>query len=577
MTASIKQLLTLLGPAIHQLPIILLAFLTLSTVELFGLGLLIPYVEFIFMGDFSSIGNQIMTLLGLERTPRDELLLIFSSLIVVAFVLKFGLTMAMVGVINNFAQKQRIKLGTRFLRIILNQSFLDYLKRSEADGIYEIQTVTSHYYTALQLVLRSASDIILIGCIITFIGVVDPLVLLVTFVVMLLLLGGYLFLFRRHLATLGKVANTAESRVINITKDAFRGYRELRLLGKVEAFIDLLRVELSKAGKASVRLGYHSVIPRNLLELVVVVLFVGAFIATQAFNIDQQRTSSVAIVYVLAVMRLLPLVTGVTASMARFRSMKDSIQRVTDYMLLDKDTPQQGQKVLSGKSPFFESLQISNAKFTYPKSVLPLCNDINLKINRGEVIGIVGASGTGKTTLLNIIAGFLEPQQGEVLINGKNLGKVASAVSSFGYIPQDTLSFNDTVFNNIVMGDDDKLENRLRATEALATAQLADVVNSLPRGQDTLIGDFGSLFSGGQRQRLAIARAIYHEKSFLILDEATNALDEETEARLIDALRTHQNTSAIIIVSHRSSTLKFCDKIFQLADGGLQVVSRDVS
>ena len=577
MTASIKQLLTLVGPAIHQLPIILLAFLTLSTVELFGLGLLIPYVEFIFMGDFSSVGNQIMILLGLERTPREDLLLIFSSLIVMAFVLKFGLTMAMVGVINNFAQKQRIKLGTRFLRIILNQSFLDYLRRSEADGIYEIQTVTSHYYTALQLVLRSVSDIILIGCIITFIGVVDPLVLLVTFVVMLLLLGGYLFLFRRHLVTLGKVANTAESGVINITKDAFRGYRELRLLGKVEAFIELLRVELSKAGKASVRLGYHSVIPRNLLELVVVLLFVGAFIAAQAFNIDQQRTSSVAIVYVLAVMRMLPLVTGVTASMARFRSMKDSIQRITDYMLLDKDKPQQGQNVSSGKIPFFESLQISNAKFTYPKSVLPLCNDINLKINRGEVIGIVGASGTGKTTLLNIIAGFLEPQQGEVLINGKNVGAVASADLSFGYIPQDTLSFNDTVFNNIVMGDDDKPENRLRATEALATAQLADVVNSLPRGQDTRIGDFGSLFSGGQRQRLAIARAIYHEKSFLILDEATNALDEETEARLIDALRTHPNTSAIIIVSHRPSTLKFCDKIFQLADGSLQVVSRDVS
>ena len=185
MTSSIKQLLTLVGPAIHQLPIILLAFLTLSTVELFGLGLLIPYVELIFMGDYSSVGNQIMILLGLERTTQDDLLLIFSSLIVVAFILKFGLTMLMVGVINNFAQKQRIKLGTRFLRIILNQSFLDYLRRSEADGIYEIQTVTSHYYTALQLVLRSASDIILIGCIITFIGVVDPLVLLVTFVVLL--------------------------------------------------------------------------------------------------------------------------------------------------------------------------------------------------------------------------------------------------------------------------------------------------------------------------------------------------------------------------------------------------------
>ena len=106
MTASIKQLLTLVGPAIHQLPTILLAFLTLSTVELFGLGLLIPYVELIFMGDYSSVGNQIMILLGLERTTQDDLLLIFSSLIVMAFVLKFGLTMVMVGVINNFAQKQ---------------------------------------------------------------------------------------------------------------------------------------------------------------------------------------------------------------------------------------------------------------------------------------------------------------------------------------------------------------------------------------------------------------------------------------------------------------------------------------
>ena len=339
-----------------------------------------------------------------------------------------------------FAQKQRIKLGTRFLRIILNQSFQDYLRRSEADGIYEIQTVTSHYYTALQLVLKSASDIILIGCIITFIGVVDPLVLLVTFVVMLLLLGGYLFLFRRHLVTLGKVANTAESGVINITKDAFRGYRELRLLGKMEAFIELLRIELSKAGKASVRLGYHSVIPRNLLELVVVLLFVSAFIAAR---------------HSISINKNFKCCNCICSCGHAYVATGDGCNGVSRF----------GRKscVSSGKIPFFESLQISNAKFTYPKSVVPSCNDINLKINRGEVISIVGASGTGKTTLLNIIAGFLEPQQGEVSINGKNVETVASEDLSFGYIPQDTLSFNDAVFNNIVMGDDDKPENRLRA------------------------------------------------------------------------------------------------------------------
>jgi len=562
-----------MGSTARQLPLIVLAFLILSLVELIGLGILIPYIEFVVIGDFSTVGIDILKMISLDKTPREDLLLVFSILIIFAFLLKFGLGLMMIGIINSFAQRQRVALGSQLLEISLNQKFIDYLKRSDADGVYEIQTVTAHYFTALQLVLKSFSDLLIMFFIVAFMAVIEPIVLAATIVAMVTILGGYLFLSRKHLVKLGKQANAAESAVINLSQDSFRGYRELRLLGKAGAFVEYLRLELSKAGRASVQLGYHSVMPRHLIELSAVLLFVAAFVIAQTLSIDQRQSTGVAIVYVLAVMRMLPLMTGITAAVARFRSMKDSIDRIFGYMAKsDEDVFLESPKSHAGPGRF-KKLQFSKVCFSYPGSDNILFEDLNLTICRGETIGIVGQSGSGKTTFINMLAGFLEPDKGTVLHNGVPILRFASSDLGIGYVPQETLSVNGSVLNNVILGDADDASSRRRAKDALRATQLENVINNMSQGLDSPIGQSGSLLSGGQRQRMAVARAIYHGKEIIILDEATNALDVDTEEKLIKALLERSNFGALVIVSHRLSTLKFCDRIFHIGDAGLAEVS----
>ena len=573
MLRTLNQIIFLLGSDIRQLPLILFAFLMLSLTELVGLGLLIPYINFVIYGDFSVFGIGIESYFDFEAVEHDFLLVIFSLLIVTVFALKFGLSLLMTRFINVFAQQQRIITGTRLLSVFLQLDFLDYVRRNDADGVYEIQTVSSHYNTALQLILRSLSDLFILLILVSFMFLVDPIILFLAVGTIILVVGVYLRVFREHLINLGVRSNKAEAGIVGVCQDTFRGFRELRLLGKTDTFVKLLNGELVEAGNVSVQHGYHAIIPRLLVEFSIVILFVALFLVANKSGIDPKHVTSVAIVYVLSSLRMLPLFTGITASVARFRSMADSINRLHNF-LTSPEVSTRPVATLKALAPEqFKCLHLKNVKFAYPDEQKNVFADLSLRIKAGETIGIMGASGAGKTTLINIIAGLLRPKEGSAYFNGQLICEANISDLGIGYVPQETVSINSTVLKNIILGDDDTEQNCARAMDAIDAVQLGQVVSDLPDGIHTSIGQSGTRISGGQRQRIAIARTLYHKKNVIILDEATNALDDATEARLLTALRIRNKMGAIIIVSHRSSALKFCDRVLCLDGGKLKPVA----
>ncbi|MDA7792369.1 ABC transporter ATP-binding protein/permease [bacterium] len=571
------KIILLLGPAKRQLPLMLVAFLTLSLTELIGIGLLIPYVNFIVHGNFPDFGTEIETYFDFESKAQEYLLIAFSFVIILIFLLKFVLSLLMTRIINSFAQRQRVIMGLRLLNIFLNQDFLDYVKRSDADGVYEVQTVSAHFYGAIQLILRSFSDLLILISLVLLMFIVEPRVLILAIGSITFVVGGYLIVFRQHLINLGARSNKAESGVVGVCQDAFRGFRELRLLGKVDAFVKFLAGELEEAGRVNVQQGYHAIIPRHLVEFCIVVLFVAVFLVAYKSGIDSKQVTSVAVVYVLSSLRIVPLFTGITAAAARLRSLTDSINRLENLLAGSKKVstkPVAASRVLAPKQ--FEALQLKNVTFSYPSEEKNVFTDLSLRIKTGETIGIMGPSGAGKTTLINVIAGFLHPKEGSVFFNSQSIFEANISDLGIGYVPQETVSINSSVLKNIILGDDDTEQNRARAMNAIDAVQLGTVVADLPDGVDTSIGQSGTRISGGQRQRIAIARTLYHKKNVIILDEATNALDEATEARLLTALRIQNKMGAIIVVSHRPSTLKFCDRVLCLDDGKLKpVVDRE--
>ena len=224
----------------------------------------------------------------------------------------------------------------------------------------------------------------------------------------------------------------------------------------------------------------------------------------------------------------------------------------------------------TNKYSFRQTLEFRNVAYKYPDATQPALDGVTLTIRRGESVGFVGTSGAGKTTLVDILLGLLDPDSGEVCIDGFNIKNgPRDWQDQIGYVPQTIFLTDDSVRRNVAFGIPDSKINAESVRRALRAAQLEEFVHNLPEGLNTMIGERGVRLSGGQRQRIGIARALYHDPAVLVLDEATSALDTATESGVMEAVKELQGTKTVIIVAHRISTVQYCDRIYRLEKGRL--------
>ena len=209
-----------------------------------------------------------------------------------------------------------------------------------------------------------------------------------------------------------------------------------------------------------------------------------------------------------------------------------------------------------------------NIFWKYPNSEVLVLNNLNLTICKGDAVGLIGSSGSGKTTLSDMLLGLFRPLSGGIFVDGVNIFTIPKEWAQVvGYVPQSVYLTDDTIRNNIAFGEDEKDIDDERIWKSLEEAQFKEFVQKLPDGLDTLVGERGIRFSGGQKQRIAIARALYYNPSIVVLDEATSALDNETEKAVMESIDALQKQKTLIIVAHRLTTLKNCNKVFEIKDG----------
>jgi len=227
-------------------------------------------------------------------------------------------------------------------------------------------------------------------------------------------------------------------------------------------------------------------------------------------------------------------------------------------------------RVISDKSPLFsESIELRDITFTYAGAERPTLQGIDLRIVRGQSIGFVGQTGSGKSTLINLLLGLYEPTSGEILADGKPLGKPVPARwhTRIGYVPQEIFLMDDSLLRNIALSVPKNEIDYERMRKVIASAQLEEVIEKMPQGLETQVGERGVMLSGGQRQRVGLARALYFDPEMLILDEGTSALDNETEAKFMRAVESLQGEITLISIAHRLTTVRACNAIYVLVNG----------
>ncbi len=348
----------------------------------------------------------------------------------------------------------------------------------------------------------------------------------------------------------------------------FHSFKEIILLGKRESFIEAYQCHARKKADIQAIQTSLNALPRLVIEI----LFVGLFVTIIAYlcleTENPMQMIGVLGGYLYAGFRLMPGLNRIISHLNLFKSVIPSIERVyQEYIMVDN---KENYIDVNGFE-FNNYIEMKNISFRYLNTEKNALDNIDLQINKGECIGIVGETGSGKSTLVDVILGLLKPSQGAILVDGKYPVNSYQWHQKIGYVPQSIYLIDDTIEKNIAFGENAIDLKKLSA--AIDAAQLNKFIDYLPKGVKTVVGEGGIRLSGGERQRIAIARALYHCPEVLIFDEATSALDNETERMLMQTINAVSRNRTVIMIAHRLTTLKDCDKIVVMDNGQIKEVT----
>jgi len=358
--------------------------------------------------------------------------------------------------------------------------------------------------------------------------------------------------------------------MVQAVHESLSSVKVTKVLGREDYFLNVFNAHATGYVEANRFRQIATETPRLILEVTAIAGLLGVaavltFLGKPAITI----TVTLALLSI-ALVRTIPSVNRITSALAMLRFGDYALETISkdlqELEVEDATTRRHGNAALL----LHDSIQFENVHYQYPGAAKPSLSDISLRIQRGTSVAIIGPTGAGKTTLVDLLLGLLEPTDGRILIDDNDLRTdIRSWQRSVGYVPQDIYLIDDTIRRNIALGIGEEAIDSAAIDRAVAAAQLNAFIHSLPAGLETVVGERGVRLSGGQRQRIGIARALYHDPTVLIFDEATSSLDTDTEELVIEAVDSLRGNRTIIVIAHRLSTIRNCDHAFVLRDGAL--------
>ena len=390
-----------------------------------------------------------------------------------------------------------------------------------------------------------------------------------TLVIFLLFGGISIFLYSHHkkrLNQLGLMRNELSQFQLRNIQDGIGGIKEIKLLGRESYFLNQFNKNTEKLASANTENSIISGTPRLIVEFFAICsvsTIIILFIFLDKSIIEILPTLGL---FFVAAYKMIPSFNKILLLMNRIKFSNDGVKRILN--LLNEFKSEKNEDIFNkspNMSPLIKDIEIKNISFKYPSRTEQTLENVNLKVNKNSFIGIGGESGSGKSTLIDIIMGISKPNSGEVLVDNKSIfNSVASWQKKIGYVSQSIFISPDSIKKNIAFGIHENEINDDLINDVIKKCSLEKFINSLEFGLNTQIGEGGSLISGGQKQRIGIARALYNKPEVLIFDEATSALDLEIEKEILDEILNLKKDFTLIFITHRESTLRFCDEKYLL-------------
>jgi ATP-binding cassette, subfamily B, bacterial PglK len=545
----------------------LVFFFLVSMIDLIGIGLVGGYVAVITTSPVESLPGFLSGIAQIDVFGKSRVM-VFGAILVVIFLLKAVFAIWVNRKILKFSAQLMVDLRKKVMRSFQNQSYEQYLQRNTGHYIRATSAYVVETGGAVVLLLSITSESIVIVATIVFLMITN----VVAVAALIGLIGGVFFLFDR--AVRGKIRNaslemnqSAKELTMSVT-EGFKGFKEIRILGREDFFLDQVELVSERRYRAEVVLKTINLLPRYFIEIILV-FFVVMLVGVVTFlDTDINQYIPMIAMFVAAGMRIGPSAATLTGGISQLRRAVPAVSELANDLRGNKQESRQQKHDSSVNNEVFQSLELSKVSYRYAGFSQYVLKNVSLRIRPGDCIGIVGVSGAGKTTLVDVILGLLPPTSGEILLNGKELSlnpKMWSGVVA--YLPQEHFLLDDSIERNVSLSEKiNDLEKR-EVEKTLREAQLFETIDGFPEGVATIVGEGGARLSGGQRQRLSIARAFYFKRDVLIFDEATSALDNDTEREIVAEIKKLKGKSTMIVIAHRESTLEACDQIYRLSDG----------
>ena len=577
MLTSAKKLLDLLSAREKtHLYFIVASQIGLAFIDMVGVASVMPFIALVSSPDVLQTNRWLKLAYEFFRFTSPQSFLVLLGLVVFGLLVFSNLFKALTTWLTlKYDNQLNYTLARRLLAQYMARPYTFFLHRNTAEMgknvLSEVRSVISGVLSSGMSVLSSALTSLFI---LLLLLMVNPYIAISVAAV---LGGAYAWIFllaRARLAMISKDNFHSNNMRSKIAAEALSGIKDLKILGREQVFLERFAVYAQRTAQNNVTVGIISQLPRYALE----VMAFGSILLIVLYFESSQGTSNQMIpvlsLYAFAGYRLLPAVQQIFSGITTVRAnvaMLESLHRDLREGLtsidpeLDLVRPEHLQPL-----PFNRCLELHNVSFCYPGAQCPVIDRMSLTIAHNSSIGLVGATGSGKTTTVDLILGLLTATSGELLVDGVKIGRetVGNWQLNLGYVPQSIFLCDDTIARNIAFGVPENKLDMAAVVRAAKIANLHDFVEKeLPDGYETIIGERGVRLSGGQRQRIGIARALYRDPAVLIMDEATSALDNITEEAVNEALHMLSGKKTVVTIAHRLTTVKDCDVIYLMENG----------
>lgn len=572
----IRQVSALLvGEQRRKLVIVAAMLVVRAGAELIGIASIMPFMGVV--ADSSTIHTNpylswAYTQFGF--TTDTSFIMAFGVAVVIFLVLANAFSALTVYATTRFSWSLHHELSTRLLVSYLAQPYDFFVQRNSASFSKSILSECQEVVRSLILpLLNAVAKAITILAITTLLVVMEPLLALGVVVILGGAYGGVFLAIKKQQRRLGRERLEANEQRFKVAGEAFGGIKDVKVLQREGSFISRFRPASRTYSTAMAINTTISQVPRYLFE----VMAFGGIILIVLYYLSTGRGIGqilpILSLYAFAGYRLMPELQQLFQAITQIRFTKPALDSLTaDLETIKKKQWSSDLEAAPKSLEFNTDITIDDVIFSYPDADEPALNRVNMVIPKNHTVGLIGASGAGKTTLVDVLLGLYEPHSGQVLIDGVALNALTmhSWRRQVGYVPQHIFLTDDTIAANIAFGIAAENVDLEQVKEAAKTASLHNFIEAMPEGYDTVVGERGVRLSGGQRQRIGIARAVYHNPDVLLMDEATSALDGATENAVMQAIQRLSGHKTIILIAHRLTTVRTADTIWLMQNGRVQ-------